>query len=573
MTAPVLSVPLDRDAPRRGFVTVDGRLIHYRSKGSGPALVLLHDSPRSSRLHLDTIEKLADRYCVHALDTPGYGLSDPLDVGRPTIAHFAEALARTLEVMGLGEAVLYATHTSAKIALECAARYSRPSRLILDGLSIPVGPPDEDFIAAYMRPFRLDDAGGYLATEWTRMRDMLRWFPWFRPSPETRMRIARQSEAWMADYVVDFFSAGPHYSSAYAAAMRYDPTPALRTVTCPTVVAARSDDVLYASLDRVPVDENDALTVMRLAPDREAWFDWLAETAAGAPTLPPPPVSSGAASYVDLPHGQMLVRRAGPGEGRPLLILDAPTTHHALRWQKALQDRPTFVPDLPGYGESDPLPDPTVESIADALGAMIAALGHDEVDVLASGFATPLAAALAARHGSRIRHVVLDGCFAIDGTADAGWVEALCPPIEFDPAGGHLHRIWHMLRDGQAQWPWFDASPDAHRALPPSLSAEDLHPALVALLKQPVRYGDVVRAGVRRVSEAGYPAFDHATLIFEQPADAGYRAAQSVAAMLPAARTALRSADMAEAVAAVRTYLDDRPEALPSVAHERAEAL
>ncbi len=547
-------------AVRKGFMTVDGRLVHYRYAGDGPAVVMLHDSPRSSRLHVATMARLADRYRVYALDTPGYGNSDPLDAERPTIPAFAAMLGRTLEAMGLASAPIYATHTSAKIALEYAAHVGRPPRLILDGLSIPVGPPDAAFINAYMRPFRLDDAGGYLATEWTRMRDMLRWFPWFTQTPAARMRIAGQSDAWIADYVVDFLSAGPHYASAYAAAMYYDPMRALHAVRCPTVVAARADDVLFASLARVPTGENGALAVMRLPADDAAWFAWLGGMFAAAPLLPGPVgIADAAAVYVDLPHGQMLVRRGGEGPSRPLLILDAPNRMHALRWQAALGDRPTLVPELPGHGDSDPLPTPSIDAAADALAAMIGALGLDRVDVLGLGFATPLAAAFAGRHGDKAGRVVLDGCFALDDAVRGDVADALCPNPGFDRAGGHLHRIWHMLRDGEAQWPWFDTSPAAQRTLAPALSAEALHPALVAILKQPARYGDIARAAVQCPSADRYPAFAHPALILDHPDDPGYRAAVAVAALLPAAETARRGAGIADAAIVVRDFLDCDP--------------
>jgi pimeloyl-ACP methyl ester carboxylesterase len=545
-------------AVRKGFVEIDGRLVHYRYAGSGPAVVLLHDSPRSSRLHLATMARLAERYRVYALDTPGYGNSAPLEVERPTIAAFAATLGRTLEAMGLASAPLYATHTSAKIALEYAARLGSPSRLILDGLSIPVGAPDVAFIEAYMRPFRLDDAGGYLATEWTRMRDMLRWFPWFTPTPAARMPTAGQSDAWIADYVVDFLSAGPHYSSAYAAAMYYDPMPALHAVRCPTVVAAREDDVLFRSLERVPTGENDALTVMRLPADGEAWLTWLEGRFADAPLLPEPARAAHArAVYVDLPHGQMLVRRAGSGSQRPLLILDAPTTLHAVRWQRALGDRPTLVPELPGCGESDPLPVPSIDAAADALGAMIDALGLDRVDVLGLGFATPLALAFAARDREKAARLVLDGCFTLEEAKRHQVADALCPDFGFDRAGGHLHRIWHMLRDAEAQWPWFDDSPDAQRTLSPILGAAALHPALVAILKQPARYGDIARAAVQLPAEARYPVVAQPVLILHQPDDPAYRAADAVAAQLPDARMAPRGADIVEAIFAVREFFGD----------------
>ncbi len=101
---------------KRGYAEAGDRLVHYRVGGSGPAIVLLHDSPRSSRLHLPLMEVLASRFRVFALDTPGYGNSDPLDMAEPTIPDFASALGEALAALGLEQAPLYATHTSAKIA-------------------------------------------------------------------------------------------------------------------------------------------------------------------------------------------------------------------------------------------------------------------------------------------------------------------------------------------------------------------------------------------------------------------------------------------------------------------------
>ena len=216
----------------RHFVTVGDGRVHYRRAGRGPAVVLLHDSPRSSRLHIETMRALADRFTVFALDTPGYGNSTPIGIAAPVIGDFATALGAALAALGLSRAPLYATHTSAKIALDHAAGAGQegPALLLLDGLSIPLKPTDEAFIAAYMRPFRIDAAGAYLAAEWTRMRDMLRWFPWFDARPAARMRTPPPDAAWTAAYMLDLLSAGPHYADAYAAAMRYDPRPALRSV-------------------------------------------------------------------------------------------------------------------------------------------------------------------------------------------------------------------------------------------------------------------------------------------------------------------------------------------------------
>ncbi|MET0363657.1 MAG: alpha/beta fold hydrolase [Sphingobium sp.] len=557
------------DVTRR-TVDVGGRAVHYRVTGAGPAVVMLHDSPRSSRLHLDTMRRLSHRFRVFALDTPGYGNSAPLDKTSPVIGDFAAALGATLGALGLGEAPLYATHTSAKIALEYAASIGTdttglpgsgqvPPIVILDGLSIPVGPPNPEFISAYMRPFLVDAAGGYLSAEWTRMRDMLRWFPWFDQRPEVRMPIAQPTDEWISDYVIDFLSSGPAYSSAYSAAMYYDPMPALRRVSVPVLVAAKADDVLYSSLDRVPAD-NPALTVERLSADREQWLAWLEDALAGAAgDVPAPseaaPQPAHGSLYVDLPHGAMRVHRAGKGGARPLLILSAPTTLHALRWAAALPGRATLVPELPGFGESAPLPSPTLEAAADALAAMLDALGSGAVDILATGFATPLGATLAQRHPGAVASVILDGCFQIADSEAPLFARHLCPSFPFDMAGGHVHRYWHMLRDAEASWPWHDRQADAIRTLPPLFGAEELHHALVGILKQPEHYGDIARAACLTAYADRYPLFEQPALLLHKADDPGYRGTTEAAARLPGAKLAERPADIDTAAGAVSDFL------------------
>jgi pimeloyl-ACP methyl ester carboxylesterase len=549
----------DADVSRR-FVEVEGKAVHYRVAGNGPAVVMLHDSPRSSRLHLETIRHLSRRFRVFALDTPGYGNSQPLDMRRPDISDFAHALGAALDALGLNKAPLYATHTSAKIALEYAASNPLPPRLILDGLSIPAASADPAFIDRYMRPFRIEETGGYLATEWTRMRDMVRWFPWFEQRPDRRIPVALPDEAWTCDYVIDFFSAGPNYASAYGAAMRYDPMPALRSVQCPTVVAAKSDDVLFAYLDNVPVGENPRLSVEPLSAGREAWLAWLEDAfASGTGDMEP---LRGVASqplhgwlYVDLAHGPLRLHRAGPADERPLLILSAPTTLHALRWQAALSDHATLVPELPGFGESASLSDPSVAAMADALAAMTEALGLRQVDLIATTFATPLGAAFAARHPDLVGRVILDGCFHLADGERGDFAAALCPTFAFDTAGGHIHRYWHMLRDAEASWPWYAVEADARRALAPLLDAGDLHGALVGLLKQTSHYGDVARIACNLDRQQRYPLFGQPALLLNRPDDPGYGETEALAAKLPDATLIERSATIDEAARSVASFL------------------
>ncbi len=547
------------------YVTAGGRQVHYRVCGEGPAVVLLHDSPRSSRLHSPAMKMLASRFRVFALDTPGYGNSDPLPDSAPTIPDFAEALRHTLAALGLERAPLYATHTGAKIALALAARGGTMPLLVLDGLAIPPAPAPESFIQAYMRPFQPDADGAYLASEWSHIRDMLRWFPWFSHKAETRIAMDPPSAEWLEDYGIDLFSAGPHYSDAYAAAMRWSPMEDLLAVKVPTLVAAKSDDVLYGFLGQVPTAHNPTLSVQRLGSDRLEWLDWLATTLTKAACLEagdrPCPDISAPRGYIELPHGQLHWRRGGAATGRPLLVLSAPSTLEAMEWARALGvDRPTLVPDLPGFGDSSPLPSPSADAMADSLAALIDGSGMGPMDVLAVDLAAPIGARLAARHPARVRTLAIHGAPPLD--PDDAQAVAICPDIVFDPhAGTHLHRIWHMLRDSQVHWPWFDLSQAAarkHGVLP---EPEAMQAALSGILKQRRSYGHSVLAAFGAASASDWAEVGVPTLLClgEDPAQ---REAPQIAELLPSSRTIALPPNCAEAAAVLAAALA-RPVAAP----------
>lgn len=490
---------------RRGYVSVivsprKPLMVHYRVAGAGPAVVLLHDSPRSSRLHVPLMKILASRFRVYALDTPGYGNSDPLPVANPTIPDFAAALGATLDAMGLAQSPIYATHTSAKIALALAVRGGRMPKLVLDGLSIPEQMASDTFIDAYMRPFAPEPSGAWLAAEWTRTRDMLRWFPWFAVDADHRIPMEPPSSEWLEDYGIDLFCAGPNYASAYTAAMRWSPLEDLLAVQVPTMVGARSDDVLFPHLNKVPTERNTALSAQRLGTDRTVWAQWIASTlgdSAKACRAEPGGVTPGTRGYVDLDHGQLhwtCYPCPSPTEQRPLIILSAPTTLEAHDWARIMAPfRTAIVPDLPGFGDSDALPDDRTNAaaIGDALATLIADVAGTACDVMAIGLASPIAARLAALRPDLVVSLVIWGAPELS-LADP----ALVPAVRFDAlAGSHLHQFWHMLRDAAVQWPWHDAQPSAARngAIP---DAEDLHRALTGLLKQRTDYGQAIAAAL-----------------------------------------------------------------------------
>jgi pimeloyl-ACP methyl ester carboxylesterase len=550
-------------AVRKRFVAVDGRLVHYRTAGEGPPLLLLHDSPRSSALHLPLLQALSDAFTVIALDTPGYGLSDPLLGGPFEIADFSRALTQTLDALGIDRAGFYGFHTSSKILLDFAVRFpERVSLAVMDGLSLPPGGPDPAYIASYMRPFELDEDGAYIAREWTRLRDSGRWFPWFDRRPQTRIVRSASSPAQLHQSFLDYFNSGPHYADAYRAAMFYLAAPQLQKLKARTVIMARSDDVLFSHLDRLPEPLPACCSVERLGPDPEAWRARLStlfsEHAAGEPAPPTRSAGAQASDYLDLLHGQVGLRRFGEGPGTPILYLhDVPGgagAAHA-RLGAIADGRVLIAPDLPGCGESDPLPSPHGDAYAQLLEAVVAQTVGGPVDLVAEGMSTPLALRLMARAPGLVRRAVLDAVALPDAAERRALAEAYCPPLAFESSGGHLHKAWHMVRDHAAHWPWFDTTATGVRRIQGDLAAASLHQRFLDVLTQMDRYGDAASAALAVDARADMAAVQVSVLV----PDSGDRRdgwARTAAQLCPTVQLAPRPGQASEWAEQVLAFLD-----------------
>lgn len=97
--------------------------LHYRDRGEGPLLVLLHANPGDSRDFDPIVPELARRYRVLALDWPGYGLSQMPDApGRASFLTFYEALREFVAALALAPALFVGNsvggNAAARLAIE-----------------------------------------------------------------------------------------------------------------------------------------------------------------------------------------------------------------------------------------------------------------------------------------------------------------------------------------------------------------------------------------------------------------------------------------------------------------------
>lgn len=220
---------------RRGYLATPTGRIHYRAAGAGPdRLLLLHQTPLSSAVYDHIIPELAERYHVVAIDTPGYGESDPPPPGAWGIADYARAAVAALDALGWERAHVVGRLTGCSVALELAA--SAPERvraLVLSGL------PDYDEETrqaklASLKWMPMEADGGQAIGLW-------RFFRSTNPTLSTEM-IHRMH--------LGMLRAGPGNEEAHRAVFQYDPTPRIPAVVAPTLLLFGERDYF---VDRIPL--------------------------------------------------------------------------------------------------------------------------------------------------------------------------------------------------------------------------------------------------------------------------------------------------------------------------------
>jgi pimeloyl-ACP methyl ester carboxylesterase len=143
--------------------------VHYVEAGprGAPAVVLLHQTPRSVDEFAEVIPLLAGRLRVIAVDAPGYGCSDH-PTTQPTIADYAGVVLDVLDATGLGGALVAGHHTGAVVAVELAA--ARPGRVRGVALSGPVylDASGREALAAHFAQWHVRADGSHLTEKWAK---------------------------------------------------------------------------------------------------------------------------------------------------------------------------------------------------------------------------------------------------------------------------------------------------------------------------------------------------------------------------------------------------------------------
>lgn len=455
----------------RCFLTLPGRQVHYRRAGSGPPVVLLHQSPKSSEELVPLILVLAENFTVLAPDTPGYGLSDPIvspdaDI---EIDVFADAVAEFFDGMGLERAGLYGLHTGSAIATRFTVRYpDRVLALVANGTLIKAPEERADLLAHYLPRFIPSWDGSHLAWAWARMREQLIFFPWHKRDPLARVAIPMTLESLQINTLA-LLQAGDNYRTAYRTAFSYAVEDDLPHIQPPARFICAESDVLVRYLERFPPLRPNA-EITRVSSPSEAFHVAQAIFREMVQGETPVPVTTArrafqlTSSMASLSGGQLHVRENLDGGGRPVVILhDVGGSSRALDAMAGgfIGRRPVFVPDLPGHGDSEPAPagdDGLIDRLAAALAELITQRGLSGIDLIAIGDSATIALALAERAPAAISSLSLCNPTVVPSERIAEFESEAVPALSPDWAGGHLLTAWHRARDQDLFWPWFDKS-------------------------------------------------------------------------------------------------------------------
>ena len=409
-------------------------------------LLCFHLTPNSSRIYNRLLAQMGRDRLAIAVDTPGFGLSDPPPF-TPSIDDYSACMGDFIvelgKEFGFTQVDLFGYHTGSKIAVMLARQRSAfVRRLVL--VSAPVYTDEELAVQQASLATPLADSwpadGAPLARRWQehwRWRDELTG-AWFvqREVAEGLTNIEQSPVAYSAAFAVQHAEQLPLIEHPLLVICPGDDlwTPTLRAKSL--IRNGRLIERWHWSHGFLDVHTEECAALLRDFLDGGADDRGSDTRALTAPSATPDSVSSQAEvptpspstprrGFHAGPYGPLHYRLAsGPASPvrpaspvskeaharRPIVLLhmspNSSRVFDALLPSLAAS-RPVLAVDTPGFGESEAPPQPIgIEQFAAATLQLIDALGFEEADVLGYHTGAMTAIELALMAPARIRHVV-----------------------------------------------------------------------------------------------------------------------------------------------------------------------
>lgn len=225
-------------------------------------------------------------------------------------------------------------------------------------------------------------------------------------------------------------------------------------------------------------------------------------------------------AYVDGPYGQLHLRIAG--QGTPLILLhQSPLSGDQFSAALPLLAEAGFCAvamDTPGFGQSDRPAHPVgIAGYADAIPAVLAAMGWGKAHVLGHHTGASIAASLAARRPELVDRLILNGVALLSDEERAHFAQFRFAPLEPQADGSHLLAAWNQRLAASPGWTELEA----------------MHRYVTALLANPSHYFWGFEAAFAHDMAADLKAIASPTLIFSNTGEDLYAASQRARALRP----------------------------------------
>jgi pimeloyl-ACP methyl ester carboxylesterase len=218
--------------------------------------------------------------------------------------------------------------------------------------------------------------------------------------------------------------------------------------------------------------------------------------------------------YVRVAEGLVHYRKAGPAEGRALVMLHAsPSSSRSVEPLARLLPGRLWMPDTPGNGASSPpgMTVPELGDYADMLDRAADALGLETIDLYGTHTGAHIAIEWAIARPERVRSLILDGVALFDEATAAEFLAHYAPPQTPDASGTQFAWAWNMIRDQMIFWPHYKKD-SAHLRRDGQFDAKLLHDLTLDLLESLETYHQAYEAVFRHKVLARLPLVTRPTL-------------------------------------------------------------
>jgi pimeloyl-ACP methyl ester carboxylesterase len=213
---------MQQTAMKRGYVDAPWGQIHYRQAGSGPAVLLYPNRPRSSVIYSRLAGLLAAHCRVLIIDPPGFGGSDPLTPPFE-VPDLTRAVITLLDELGVDTVRMSGHHTGATICVDLAATH--PERVAAIAPSALLLLTDEERKGRLDHTLKAPAYGNTPQENGAHLLPLLKKFP---PTPPEDM-------GFVNDWIIDGLVSEPHQVPSADAVYRYPERDFLVQVTAPTL--------------------------------------------------------------------------------------------------------------------------------------------------------------------------------------------------------------------------------------------------------------------------------------------------------------------------------------------------